>query len=330
MTAGLSLLAGVLGILTFSAIPAQAATQVVSNCNDSGHGSLRQAVRDAPAGGAVTFVAPLGCLHIVLTSGPIDFTSDLSVEGPDLSELSVSGNDASQVFVVAAGATVNISGLTVEDGSTADMSEGRGGGINNAGNLTLRDSGITGNNAYIGGGINNSGVLDLLQSTVSTTVKQRRRWHRQHRNTDRHGFLYHPKLGGRGWWRHHEYVQWLRHGRRLNDFVYSGEYGAGIETFTRTTVNGSTLSDNNGTYGGGIYTEYGGLTMSSSTVYANSATEGGGIYVDQDLLTIAHGTVSDNAATQGGGGIFTDGTSDLEATIAAGPVLAEAIARTGL
>ena len=76
----------------------------------------------------------------------------------------IDGNNASRVFVIAAGNTVLMSGLTIQNGSATD---GGGGGIFNIGTLTLNDSTVSGNSADIGGGISNFGTTALNNSTVS-------------------------------------------------------------------------------------------------------------------------------------------------------------------
>jgi hypothetical protein len=141
-------------------------TLVVTNTHDSGAGSLRQAILDAPSGSTIGFANNLKGQTITLTSGDLSINQNLSISGPGASELAVSGGGASQVFAVAAGANVTISGLTVTDGvSTA----GFGGGIVNAGTLTLKNADVTENEAdsdfSAGGGIYNSGTLTLDGTT---------------------------------------------------------------------------------------------------------------------------------------------------------------------
>ncbi len=107
---------------------ASAATQVVTNCNDSGPGSLRQAVADAASGDTVGFALSPPCSTITLTSGDIEISTDLSIEAPGTASIAVNGDNSSQVFVVDSGAVATISGLIIEDGSgIADVGAGGGG-----------------------------------------------------------------------------------------------------------------------------------------------------------------------------------------------------------
>src|ERR1700677_2587006 len=58
---------------------AGAATQTVTNCNDSGTGSLRQAVLDSASGDTVSFSPSLPCATITLGS-TIDISTSLSID----------------------------------------------------------------------------------------------------------------------------------------------------------------------------------------------------------------------------------------------------------
>jgi len=117
---------------------------VVTNTNDAGAGSLRQAILDAPSGATISFANSLKAQTITPTSGELAINQNLNIDGLGASEQAVSGGGSSSVFDVAGGANVTISGLTITGGVADD---GFGGGIVNAGNLTLKDSQATGNQA---------------------------------------------------------------------------------------------------------------------------------------------------------------------------------------
>ena len=88
-----------LGVSGFAAYPtvASAAPVRVTNCNDSGPGSLRQAVSSANPGQTVNFNLPHRCSTITLAS-TIVIGTNLTVAGPGANALAVSGNDANTVF----------------------------------------------------------------------------------------------------------------------------------------------------------------------------------------------------------------------------------------
>ena len=54
---------------------------------------------------------------ITLTSGALTISDDLTITGPGAGSLAISGNNASRVFLINAGNTVEISGLTIKDGT---------------------------------------------------------------------------------------------------------------------------------------------------------------------------------------------------------------------
>ena len=139
-------------------------TLTVTNLGDTGvrgDGSLRGEIAAAANGDQIVFARSLACQTITLNAanGPLLLNKDLTIRGPGAARLTISGNNATEVFSIAAGATDTIKGLTIADGN-AD----RGGGIFNAGTLTLDHSTLSGNHADGGGGgggIFNAGTLTL-------------------------------------------------------------------------------------------------------------------------------------------------------------------------
>src|SRR5688572_21969315 len=154
-------------------------TFTVTNLLDSGTGSLREAVVAAnanPGADAIDF-ATTGT--IALTSGELDISDSLTINGPGESALTVSGEGVSRVFAITGTPTVVIADLTVANGWTYDSP---GGGIAMAGGtVTLDHVTVTGNVAYgssyyvtyyggdgLGGGLYvEGGTLTLHQCTVS-------------------------------------------------------------------------------------------------------------------------------------------------------------------
>ena len=139
----------------------------MTNTNDSGPGSLRYAIQEAeslPGPNLITFAA--GLTGAISLGSSLDISSNVTIEGPGASSLTVSGGGASwyfSVFVVNSGVTASLSGLTIADG----WSE-YGGGIFNGGILTLTDVVLSGNTASEGGGgIDNDGTATLTDATIS-------------------------------------------------------------------------------------------------------------------------------------------------------------------
>jgi hypothetical protein len=106
-------------------ISAQAATIIVTNTNDSGPGSLRQALVDANDGDTIDATGISGV--ITLTTGELLVDKSVTINGAGADLLAVDGNAASAVFHVTSIGSVTISDLTIRNGQ-GDF----GGGILNS------------------------------------------------------------------------------------------------------------------------------------------------------------------------------------------------------
>ena len=115
-------------LLYATTLQTQAATVTVTNTNDSGPGSLRQALADANDGDTITF-AVSGT--ITLTSGGLPVTKNLTISGPGADQLSIDGNQALLVFGIFPDKTAAISGLTVRNGQIGIWNEQATASINN-------------------------------------------------------------------------------------------------------------------------------------------------------------------------------------------------------
>ena len=149
------------------AVTANAATYTVINTNDSGAGSLRDAVAQANlnAGADTIDFAVTGT--ITLTSGLLRIESGpLTITGPGAANLTIDGNLNSRIFAVIDGAVtptcpaltgpadypVAISGLTLRNASR-NVVDSAGGAIMTAKTLTLDSMIIRDNFAKGGGGV---------------------------------------------------------------------------------------------------------------------------------------------------------------------------------
>jgi hypothetical protein len=109
-------------------------TLQVTTTADSGKGSLRDDVGQAAAGDMITFADKPEGQTITLTSGPITPGVDLTIAGPGSCDLTVSGGGTQRIFIVPAGVSATIRGLTIADGKAAE-----GAGVDDSGILTLDD-----------------------------------------------------------------------------------------------------------------------------------------------------------------------------------------------
>lgn len=262
-------------------------TFTVTNLLDGGAGSLRAAVVAAnanPGADAIDF-ATTGTIG--LTSGQLDVTDSVTINGPGESALTVSGEGVSRVFAIAGNPTVLIAGLTVANGRTYDSP---GGGISMAGGtVTLDHVTVSGNHAAgspgvidhysggdgLGGGLSVAGgILTLDRCTVSGNTA----------------------AGGQGWGGPGTGLQSGSPGGR-------GE-GGGVHVAGGTVyVSQSTLSGNRaqGGRGGDADWQYW-VYLDNTYGGVGGAAAGGGLCVAGGRLEVRESTVSGNTAVGGDGG----------------------------
>ncbi len=284
--------------------PVNAGT-VVTNTNDSGSGSLRQAILNANATVGADTITFAGVFTdatpdiITLTFGKLTITDDITILGTGASNLIVSGNNSSGVFEISrSGTDASIDGLKIANAndplgsilvnsntslnltnSTISDNKGEIGGIFNKGTLSLTNTTLSGNRgSSFGGGIFNKGNLSLTNSTVSNNSAS---------------------------------------------VSFNTAYGGGIFNTGKVSINNSIISNNGAfasglnrggpdpypSYGGGIY-NLGTFDITSSTVSNNGAADGGGIF-NSGTFRLINSTVSDNSAYYTGGGILNSGTLTL-------------------
>ena len=332
-------------LLCITPICLQATTITVTNTNDSGPGSLRQALADANDGDTITFTVTG---TIGLTSGELLVDKSVTISGPGTANLAVDGNANSRVFHIGSGKTVSISGLTITDGNGASGNGGGGilndhatlaidncavqnsfaldynygGGVYNDGSagsatLTILNSAITSNHAYsAGGGIYNdarnsgSATLTITNSSVSGNTA---------------GFNQGPFSSGEGGGIYNDGgTVMIINSSVSNNFAGLKDpqplsYGGGISNYGTLTITNSSIYGNQcGQSGGGIYSASGTLTIASSLVSANRAVtkfggSSGGILAG--TLTFINSTLSNNYANLSTGGIEVGGGVITNSTI---------------
>ena len=186
-------------LLCAVAIAAHADTITVTNTNDSGPGSLRQALVDANNGDMINFDAELKGQTVTLTTAELIINKNITISGLGANLLAVSraqNAPAFRIFHLMPALAVVIQGLTISNGVapqfgfgggilnerstlsvincavSGNSTDSTGGGISDgflAGStLRVEDSTLSGNYAGdYGGGIENSGTLAVNSSTLS-------------------------------------------------------------------------------------------------------------------------------------------------------------------
>jgi hypothetical protein len=137
----------------------------VVNTNDSGTGSLRQAIADSnaqPGTNTIDF-APSAYGTILLTSGELLITNNVFIAGPGATNEMVDGNRKDRIFHIGSNAVpiiATVSGLTLTNGSHPGFPPpGDGGAIfSDSANLTVSNCFAVFNLAANGGAIANFGL----------------------------------------------------------------------------------------------------------------------------------------------------------------------------
>jgi predicted outer membrane repeat protein len=258
--------------------PASAST-LVSVCDEA---HLLAAIS---GGGTITF----DCSGAITLTTPITITANTTIDGSG-QDVTISGNHAVRVFKVNYGATLNLNGLTIANGSATS-----GAGVLNYGTLALDNSTFSGNSVTCdyctGGGIFNIGALSVSNSTFSG-------------NSMPGVFCNGGDIANR----------WGT--VTINNSSFSGNTvnvgGAIFNQSGAVTVTNSTFSGETAGVGGAIANGDGRLMVSNCTFSGNRVWNGGGIYNDGTLIVSDSGFFDNSARYDGkGGGIYSGGTADV-------------------
>ena len=243
------------------------------------------AVNEAPAGSGadiIVFAASMNGTTIVLNGTELQINSNVTIQGLGAGALTVSGNNASRIFLVANLGTATISGLALIDGTSQPGSAG--GGIFNGGTLTLNNCMLSGNTSdALGGAILNGNSLTITNSTISE-------------NTVTGGL-------GFGGAIHNSGSLTISNSTLTGNSAFTD--GGGIRNDGSVTISNSTISGNHAGGSGGGISDFSVLTLliSNSTLAGNTATLGGGaIDIISGNVTLSNSTISGNTVESAGGG----------------------------
>src|SRR4028119_1900029 len=225
------------------------ATITVTNTNDSGPGSLRNAIASAASGDTIKFASNLATKTITLTSGQLFINKNLTIEAGSAGQVTISGNNTSRVILTGEYTNVTLKNLIIANG---------------------RVSGVDPSNepASAGGGIRTGGLstLNLVNCQVKNNV------------AGMGGGLY------TGWRSTTTVTNSLFSGNDGSRAANTERGGGAIATKSGGTliVKDSEFSNNKGSFGGAVNNLLGSLTIENSKFTGNRTTTGvgGAVYVD--------------------------------------------------
>jgi hypothetical protein len=321
-------LSACLGAAFALAAPAAGAT-TVSNCNDSGPGSLRAVVGNAVNMDTVDLSQLNGCT-ITLTTGEIKTSANnltLTAGNGAINAVTIDGGLSSghhnRVLLHTGTGTLSVEGLVITDAKYNSGPSFQGGCILSAGSVSLTASTVSsctvfdasaGFSQALGGGIYAGRNVSLLGSKVSGNVVL---------TTGNY------VAAGGGIFSNHGDVTILYSSISNNSAISDGTgqsnaQGGGVVASANLTISYSTVSGNQAQYDGGIMifdsSESHAAVIANSTISGNSSSSvfvgSGG--VDMNIpLTMSNSTVAFNTTNSAAaGGLFAAGT-DLQSSIIA-------------
>ncbi|HLM60034.1 MAG TPA: choice-of-anchor Q domain-containing protein, partial [Pyrinomonadaceae bacterium] len=319
-------------ILVGASTTATAATFTVTNTNNSGAGSLRQAVLDSNAAAGsdtIVFDSSFNTTRTITLTSTITIdpaTGDsLTITAPGANLLTVSGNNAVQIFFVNTGDTAAISGMTL----TAASNNNGGAGVDNRGNLTVTNVAFTSNFGNNGGGaISNSGTTSVTNSSFNQNSSNGSGGAISNNgnltvtnstftsNTGAFGgAIFHGTNG-----------TVMISGCAFTNNISNGggatgngggaiiNIGSGTITVSDSTFTGNSVQTTGvGPSGGAIRNRFGTMNITNSTFSNNTAANGGGAIDNGDIMSISGSTFTGNSASgpnaqqsgQGSGGAIS-------------------------
>ncbi|GHO99316.1 hypothetical protein KSF_093640 [Reticulibacter mediterranei] len=293
LTLVVALVAGVVGYQRFGYLIFPSPTTVTTVSN-SGPGSLRSVLAQAPDGATITFSQQLSGQTIQLTED-LPLKKRVTVQGLQDGTISISsGRTGKGIAIPGSKTEVTFNHIAFVHSYTHRASL-----ITNHGILTLTDCQLNDNQSYgLGGGaIANYNRL-ILNRTLLT-----------HNQTSGNGGAINDLFG----------IVTLNNSAITGNIAYNnggGIYSQGghIEMVESKVFDNqaqlprSTITNN---YGGGIDVVNGSLNMFSSQIFHNtSAYYGGGIALQGSLATINDSIIHDNAAGVKGGGLIVTKDTD--------------------
>ncbi|MEO8802601.1 MAG: choice-of-anchor Q domain-containing protein [Rudaea sp.] len=288
--------------LTLSIAPmADAATQKVVNCADSGAGSLRSAITAALEGDTVD-MSQLACSSITLTSAAlITSANNLTIKGKGQQTLTINGGNHSFGVIQHKGTGT----LTVTDVTITNASYAQGGCISSLGSVSLARVTMSSCTATGAGGQSLGGAVGAVHDVTMTSCVLS---NNDASDATAYGAI---ALGGAVLAGGDVTVTGSTIRANAASTSHNNVGGGGIYAIGTLTITNSTLSNNtaidvnlggsNNSAGGAAFAA-GNITVIGSTIDSNNAGAGGGLSGGTaSVITVINSTISGNTSLIGGG-----------------------------
>lgn len=269
-----------------AALSANAATITVINTNDSGAGSLRQAVIDANTGDDIDFDLP-ACPCVIQHTAAMAITAKaITINGPGATQLTLDGNGSARFFTLSP-TLPQTTALTV-----SGISFTNGGGPSGGVALTQPGTSLTFfNSAFFNNNTNDGGVFLVVGQTGGGPQGQNNLSLLSSTFTDNSAV---SGVGG----------------------VINILNGVNVQV----TISNSTFTQNSARINGGVISNSGGSihitnsNLSDNTVSGTPGSNAGAIYINDAGSLIIRGTdINENTASSSAGAInVIDGTVQLD------------------
>ncbi len=269
----------------------------VTNVNDAGAGSLRDAIAQANSNvGADTIEFATNLGPKITLSSQLDISGDLTINGPGANKLAIDGNSLTRVLnFTGSNGTSYLNNITVSNGFATI-----GAGIElTGGSLTILSSAITGNQATdSGGGIHAAPGTNLtvIQSLIANNQATK---------------------NAAGIWAQSSFGIW---NSTISDNI-AQKFGGGIKTEIGGVIYNCTIAGNyaGGSAGSGIWVTNGWPIVFKSTVFAGNY-RGFHVSVDSGLLDNLQCTNNLFENSNGSGGIVAGNGNIFTTNAQLGPL----------